>query len=389
MSTIAQTEPLAEGASRPFHAPHEGVPSDRAKQYNRTKLTIGIASSILSFVVVLALVVSGFSGYLRDWALARSQNEYASLIVFLVGIGIIESLVSLPLSFYSGYTIEHRYHLSNQTLGRWAWERMKGLLVGAPFMVIVVFVLYYCLKMYGEWWWLPVSIALTFFSIVLARIVPTFIMPLFYKFTPIEDGSLKERIAQLCENAGVRVEGIFSFNMSKNTKKANAGFTGIGKSKRIILGDTLIREFSEDEIETVFAHELGHYKHRHIVIGIIVGIVSTFAGLFVTSKLYGASLAWFGFDSITDLAALPLLGVWLSLFGLVTSPLGNMLSRKHEREADRYAVRTTNNKNAFVSALNKLAAMNLSDPEPHPLIEFLFYSHPSIARRTALVQAID
>ncbi|HXF99175.1 MAG TPA: M48 family metalloprotease, partial [Bacteroidota bacterium] len=165
--------------------------------------------------------------------------------------------------------------------------------------------------------------------------------------------------------------------------------TGIGKAKRIIIGDTLLKNFTEDEIETVFAHELGHYKHKHILIGIAVGVISTYAGLFITAHLYAVSLSWFGFSSITELAALPLLGLWLSIFGLVTSPLGNMLSRKHERDADRYAVRTTGKKAAFVSALRKLAETNLADPQPHPIVEFLFYSHPAIARRIAMVESYN
>jgi STE24 endopeptidase len=350
---------------------------------------LGIASSVLSFIVVLAIVTTGLSRELSTWALALATNEYLALLLFLAAVGIVESVVTLPLGFYSSYIIEHRYGLSNQTLGRWAWERLKALLVAAPLMAIVAVVLFYCLKTYGMGWWLPVAIVLTMFSIILARIVPTYIMPLFYKFTPIENGSLKERITALCRNAGVRIEGIFSFDMSKNTKKANAGFTGIGKAKRIILGDTLLKEFTEEEIETVFAHELGHYKHKHLLIGMGVGVLSTFVGLYITARLYAVSLSWFGFSSITDIAALPVLGLWLSIFGLVTSPLGNMLSRKHEREADRYAVQTTGKKMAFVSALRKLAETNLADPEPHPVVEFLFYSHPSIARRIAMVEAIN
>ncbi|MBI5474172.1 MAG: M48 family metallopeptidase [Ignavibacteriae bacterium] len=359
-----------------------------AKRYSRTKLILGIASSLLSFVVVLLIVLSGVSLALGRAANSLSGNEYGALLLFLVMIGAIESVVTLPMSFASSYIIEHKYHLSNQTLGRWAWEKTKGLLVGGVFGAIVACVLWYCLTTYGAMWWFPVSIVLTFFSIVLARIVPTFIMPLFYKFTPIENGSLKDRIVRLCSAAGVHITGIFSFNMSKNTRKANAGFTGIGKSKRIILGDTLMNEFTEEEIETVFAHELGHYKHKHIIIGILVGIVSTFVGLYITARVYSISLPWFGFSSITELGALPLLGLWLSIFGLATSPLGNMLSRKHEREADRYAVATTKNRNAFVSALRKLAGTNLADPDPHPLVEFLFYSHPSIARRIALIDSV-
>jgi STE24 endopeptidase len=361
------------------------VGPSNAKTYNRIKLTLGIASSILSFTVVLGLVIFGYTAQLRDWVLAVAANEYFAVIIFLFAVGFIESIITLPLGFSSSYIIEHRYNLSNQTIERWIGERVKGLLVGAPLLILVVLALYYCLKTYGNGWWLPVSIILTLISVVLARIVPIFIMPLFYKFTPLENGSLKEKIQRLCANAGVRIEGVFSFNMSKNTKKANAGFTGIGKAKRIILGDTLLYHFSEEEIETVFAHELGHYKHRHIMIGMVVGVLSTFIGLFITSKLYAVSLSWFGFGAITDLAALPLLGLWLSVYGVVTSPLGNALSRKHEREADRYAVRTTKNKHAFVSALRKLANTNLSDPEPSRFVEFFFHSHPSIARRVAMV----
>ncbi len=370
-----------------YPSPHQL--SSTAKQYSRTKLTLGILSPALSFLIVVIILSSGFSVTLRDWAMSQSSNEYIGVVLFLIAVTLIESAVTFPTNFYSSYIVEHRYNLSNQTVWGWLWERFKGLLIGTPLLVAGVVLLFYCLKEYGELWWLPVSTALAFLSVVFARVVPIIIMPLFYKFTPIEDRSLKEAIAKLCNDAGIRFDGIFSFNMSKNTKKANAGFTGIGRSKRIILGDTLLRNFSPEEIETVFAHELGHYRYRHIIVGMAVGILSTFAGLFVASRLYLWSMPWFGFTAMTDPAALPLLGLWLTVFSMVTSPLGNMLSRKHEREADIYAVRTTRNKPAFISALRKLAQTNLADPAPHPLVEFLLYSHPSIARRIAMVGSID
>ncbi|MFN0157224.1 MAG: M48 family metallopeptidase [Bacteroidota bacterium] len=361
---------------------------ETAKQYSRTKLRTGIASSVCSFIALIVFVAFGWSRDVASIALSISPNEYMAVIVFSVLAGLLGTCVSLPFGFYSGYIIEHRYGLSNQTLGRWAWERLKGSIIAAPLMIAVLLILYYCLNTYDKMWWLPVSIALTFFSVILARFAPIVIMPLFYKFTPISDGSLKERIRALCEKAGVRVEGIFSFNMSKNTRKANAAFTGIGKSKRIILGDTLLKEFTDEEIESVFAHELGHYTHRHIVVGMIISVFSTFVGLFLAAQLYTASLPWFGFAAITEIGALPLLALWLSVFGLVTSPLGNMLSRYHERQADTYAVKAAGSSRAFVSALQKLAKTNLADPAPHPLIEFLFYSHPSIAKRIKMVEAL-
>ena len=368
-------------------APSPQTPG-KAKTYNCIKLTTGIASAVLSFVVLLALVAEGITGALSAWSHSLTGNSYIALLVFVFVLGGIQTAVTLPLSYFSGFYIEHRYHLSNQTIGRWGWEKLKGVLVGLPLITIVLVLLYYCLETYGAMWWLPVGIGLTVFSVLLARIAPVIILPLFYKLTPLEDSTLKKRILQLCTDARVAVEGIFSFNLSKNTKKANAAFTGIGKSRRIILGDTLIREFTEEEIGTVFAHELGHYKHRHILIGMCTGTVSTFAGLYIAAQLYEMSLALFGFSHITDLAALPLLALWLSLFSLVTSPIGNMLSRHHERQADRYAVRATGNRSAFISALRKLTAMNLADPDPHPLVEFFLYSHPAIAKRIKLVETV-
>jgi STE24 endopeptidase len=182
------------------------------------------------------------------------------------------------------------------------------------------------------------------------------------------------------------VKGLFVFDLSKNTKKANAAFTGIGKSKRIILGDTLIANFTDDEIETVFAHELGHHKLKHIWVMLLAGAINSFLGLFVAAELYRASLSWFGFSSLDQLAALPLLSLWLGAYSLVAGPLSNMLSRSHERAADRYAVSMSGNKEAFTNALRKLAAINLADTSPHPLVEFLFHSHPSIEKRIRAVE---
>lgn len=379
---MAPEELAVENARPPLQTP------DKAKAYNRIKLSTGIASAVLSFVVLLWLVVNGTTKTLGEAAQQWTSNPYLALLLFAFVVGLIQSVVTLPLGFYSGYYVEHKFHLSNQTIWRWAWERLKGLLVSLPIVMGILLLLYYCLSAFGGLWWLPVSIGITFVSVLLARIAPVVILPLFYKLTPLENESLNERILSLCTSAGVRIDGIFSFNLSKNTKKANAAFTGIGKAKRIIMGDTLLKEFNEDEIETVFAHELGHYTYHHMRAGIVVSTVSTFVGLLVTSVLYGWSLHLFGFTSITELGALPLLALWLSLFGLVTSPLGNILSRHHERQADEYAVRKTGKKESFVSALRKLASMNLADPEPHPLVEFLFYSHPSIGKRIGLVEAL-
>ena len=360
----------------------------RAKIYNRIKLLLGITSSVLSFVFLVALLASGMSLSLQQWVLTLTSSRPLALILFGAVVGAAQSLLVLPVSFTTGFVLEHRYGLSNQSFLRWAWEHMKGFFVSLPLIVGALLLLLYCLDSYGRLWWLPVSIVLTLLSVLLARLAPVLIFPLFYHFTPLADGSLKQKIARLCISAGVSIQGIFTFDLSKNTKKANAGFTGIGRSRRIILGDTLLKEFSEEEIETVFAHELGHYTHHHLAIGMIIGAISTFVGLFIAAELYARSLGIFSFSSITEIAAFPLLALWLSLFGLATSPLGSALSRHHERQADRYAVHQTRNAPAFISALRKLAALNLADPEPHPVVEFLFYSHPSISRRIRALEGV-
>lgn len=362
--------------------------SEKAKSYNRTKLIFGLVSSIVSFLTIFLIVVLHFSETLEIWIRGLLTNDYAVVLSFAGAVGAINAIVTFPLRWYSSYRVEHAYELSNQTPASWFVERTKGLLIGLPLGSLVVVVLFFCLKTYGNIWWLPVSMVLTLFSVILARIAPIIIMPFFFKFTPLEDGSLKGKITELCSGAGLKTEGVFSFNLSKNTKKANAAFTGIGKSKRVLLADTLLNEFNDDEITTVVAHELGHYVHHHITMGIVVGVFSTFLGLYITAQFYEWSLGLFNYGLISKIAALPLLGLWLALFGLITGPLGKMLSRRHERQADYYAVAKTENGEAFISALRKLAMMNLADPEPNPLVEFLFYSHPSVGKRTRAARRV-
>jgi STE24 endopeptidase len=357
------------------------APSSQAKKYSRMKLTLSLIGTTFSFVVTLAIVMTGFSLRVENFVHSYTPSPYVALLFFGALLGVLSGIVSFPLSFYSGFVLEHRYNLSNQSLLQWLWEQVKAFLVSIPIAVPLVLLFYFFLRVYQALWWLPVATAMFVVSMLLSKIAPVYIMPLFYKFMPLENEALKERILLLCKNTRMNVTGIFTFNLSKTTKKANAGFTGIGKSKRIILGDTLMQHFSDDEVETVFAHELGHYVHGHIWKNILVGTLSIYAGLFITSKLYILSLGWFGFSSVDQLAALPLLALWLGVYSLMTSPLSNVLSRKYEFEADRYALGRTGNAPAFMSTMRKLAEMNLADTAPHPVIEFLFYSHPSIEKR--------
>jgi STE24 endopeptidase len=363
----------------------EGNPAE-AKTYARLKLATGVAASVVLFLFLLAVTASGWSSDLERWARAAQPNHYLALLIFAASLWAVQTLVTSPFTFFSGFVLEHRFRLSNRSFAGWLWDHMKGMLVTLPIAGALGIVAYACLEAFGHEWWLPVGALLTLTSVLIAGVAPVVIFPLFYRFSPLAEGVLRQRIADLCSRARLRFDGVFTFDLSKTTRKANAGFAGLGRTRRIILGDTLVRQFNDDEIETVVAHELGHYVHRHVLVGLFVGAASSFLGLFIASRAYAWSLSWFGFSSITEFAALPVLALWLAAFGLVTTPLGNMLSRHHERQADAYAVSMTGRPDAFASALRKLGTTNLADPSPHPLIEFLFYSHPSLARRLRAVE---
>jgi len=322
---------------------------------------------------------------LENYLASHISNNYLLFLAFVFVAGAASAILFSPVDFYKDFYLEHKFNLSNQSFIKYLTENIKTLAVSLVIGTPVLLFFFYVLNKFHDLWWLPFAIGLFLLSVVLARIVPVIILPLFYKVTPLEDEDLKTRIERLAVDAGIKLENVFKFNMSKNTKKANAAFTGLGKSKRILLGDTLLESYSKDEIETVIAHELGHYKHKHILKNIIIGTVSSFLTLFLIALFYKISLPWFGFAGITQIAALPVLSVWAMIIGLIQNPIGNIISRKYEYEADRYAIEATNKSSAFVSALEKLTDQNLGDKEPHPFVEWFFYSHPSIKNRIEAV----
>ena len=367
----------------------EKIDPKRVKKYNRLKIIFSIIEIVLGLALLIIIVTGGFSLRLQEIALGVSTKPYLALLIFTALLGAIEMIVMFPLEFYEGFILEHRFGLSNQTLLGWLWDEVKGLLVGIVLFTPLLLLFYFFLRNLQELWWLPVAGALFLFGVLLSRIAPTLIFPLFYKFVPLEDKDLIRRITKLAEPLGLRISGVFRFNLSKTTKKANAAFTGMGKTKRIILGDTLLENFSHDEIESVFAHELGHYKFGHIWKGILSGFLTTFVGLFLTAQLYSKSLVIFDFTSVHQLAALPLLGLFFTLYGLITMPVQNGISRHFERQADRYAIGTIGDAAPFITSMERLADMNLADKEPHPIIEFWFYSHPAVGKRIEAAKAYN
>ncbi|HID40367.1 MAG TPA: M48 family peptidase [Calditrichaeota bacterium] len=357
-----------------------------AKRYESVKLILSLADSLLVLFTLLAFVVSGYSLTLRNWVVGSVQNPYIRLLLFSAVIGLGIALLSFPFQFYSSYWMEKRYNLSQQSFTSWIWEKTKAALVGLILAVPLLLVFYYFLLKYPQSWWLWLGLVLFFFSVFLGRIAPQVIFPLFYKFEPLNDESLLHRMQALANSVGFKLEGIFRFNLSKTTNKANAALTGLGKSKRIILGDTLLENFTMDEIEAVFAHEAGHFAHNHLIIGIVTATFTSFFSLYLGALLYQKAVVHGQFYGQADLAALPLLSIILSVISFILNPLTNALSRYHERQADLFALKHSSNPEAFISAMRKLSEMNLIDRTPHPVVEVLFHSHPPIKKRMAMAE---
>lgn len=352
-----------------------------AKRYNRIKIRISIADLVINIIFITILAFSGISDVIVKQIEPYVQNPYLQFLLFLAIVGFSAGIIGFPLDFYSSYILEHRFKLSTQNLFTWGVERIKSLGVGLMLGIPVALAFYYFLIISGKHWWLYFGAFIFLFAILLARLAPVLIFPIFYKFKPLDQGEISEKIIAIIKKNNIRIRGIYSFDMSRETRKANAGFTGIGKSKRIILSDTLIENFTPDEIAAVFAHEVGHYRKRHIAKNIFLSGIVIFLSLFLCGRLYEWTLYRYGFIHIHEIAALPILFFYLSLFSIIAMPLTNYLSRSFEIEADRFSLEIVEDKKSFISSMEKLAEINLADREPHPIIEFLFYSHPSIKKR--------
>jgi len=357
----------------------------QAKEYARINRRLWLVDTTFSALYALAWLTFGWSILLRQWLTTISGNAWFLVAAYVAVFGGFYFLLNLPLSYFSGFVLPHRFGQSNQTFKNWVVDQLKGLAIGAPLGLLVLELMYLALRLTGNLWWLWVAGGMLIFTVLLSNLAPVLIMPLFNKFVPLGDEhkELAERLLKLAERADTKVKGVFKFDMSKRTKSANAALTGIGNTRRIVLGDTLINEFTADEIETVLAHELGHHVHRDIPLFIAFGTLSTTISLYLASLALTWAIAFFGFTSASDIAAFPALGLILGLYGLITMPLDNAISRWRENMADDYALQSTNNREAFGSAFTRLANQNLGEIDPEKWVVFLFYSHPPLGERIA------
>jgi len=360
-----------------------------ARRYNQIKRWLGFADLTTGFVFLIVLLVTGWSSRLRDLALGPGEhrNYYFAIALYVFSLLAISKVVGSGLEYYA-FRLERRYHLSDQTLRSWLWDETKTLLLSFALATIVVELVYWTIRFAPQSWWLIAWVIFLALFVLMAQIAPVVLFPIFYKFSPLNNDELKSRLVKLGERAGTPIRGVYEWKLSEKTKKANAALTGLGATRRIILADTLLENYSTDEIEAVLAHELGHHVHRHILKSIGVQAAVTFAGFWLASEVlqYAVDNArWF--EGLSDFATLPLLILVFSALSVLLMPVLNAYSRFNERQADRYCFQSVRSVEPFVTAMNKLAAQNLAEKQPSKWVERLFHSHPSISNRVAAARA--
>jgi STE24 endopeptidase len=315
---------------------------------------------------------------------AGGRRPSCTVAAYIVLLGLVHEAGAWPVAFYGGFVLEHRYGLSTERPAQWARERGKALLVGAVLGIAGGVALYAAIAAWPAWWWLAAGAGLTLVVLLLAHLGPVLLLPLFYGVTPLDRPDLRDRLQALARRAGVPVTGVFRWALGDRTRKANAALAGLGGTRRILLSDTLLDHYTDDEIEVILAHELAHQVHHDIWRGIAYEGLLAFLGFGLASWLLGRLAGAAGLHGPSDVAGLPLLLLTAGTISLVLMPVANALSRRQERRADGFALAATRNPRAFVSAMRRLAAQNLAEREPGKLVEWLFYSHPPVATRIAM-----
>lgn len=355
------------------------------KNYQRERLNWAIASYILEMGVLALFVLTYLSAILRSLLDKLFAGHLIPVFIGYVAIIVLSHLVLFfPLSFKRGYLLEHKYGMSNQTFGAWLRDYLKMTAVGWFSGFIAVSVVFYLLRRNPAGWWWQSALVLWVGYIFLVHLTPVLILPLFFKFKRLEDREILDRISKVSEAAGVRIGRIYEFNMSRMTRSANAAVTGLGSTRRILLADNLLCNFTPDEVATIAAHEIAHHKCRHMGKIITMNLILLFILLYGGHIIINSSSTAFGLRGPQDVASLPLLAFVLGMGSLFFLPIVNSLLRMFESEADRLSLIWCGNPEAFISMMQKITSENLADPSPNPVVELIFHSHPSAQKRIAL-----
>ena len=373
----AQPEPNTPDPPKPVTP----VDPEQARQYQRVKLTMSVVSMAINVIVPLVFLLAGGSEAIRNLVEGWTGAAAIIVVLYLLVIGVGFQVIEFPFEVYSGFIIEKQFDLSKVSFRSWMIDWLKGTLIQSVLLVVLVSGMYWLLRSQPELWWLWAAIGATILVIILMALVPVLLLPLFYKFEPIPDGELKDRLFALADQIGTHVQGIYVWHLGDKTSKANAAVTGWGRTRRIIISDTLIESNTADEIEVVMAHELGHHVRWDVwkMLAVSTGLI--FISFFVIDLALTAWIDSLGLRGIDDIAGLPLVLIVGTGVSLIALPISNWLSRKAETAADLYALNLTGMRDEFISAMDKLGDQNLAQKQPNAFVEFVFHSHPSIQRR--------
>src|SRR5262252_9672072 len=368
---------------------------DKSVDYTLAKGEFQRWAEVYSRLVALVVLFSGLLPYLDKLSAQCAANVFpvsqGQGIIFCLSVALVFSLASLPTDRYSTFGLEARFGFNKMTPRLYIADKFKALLIGLVIGLPFLFVLFWLMEAMGRFWWIWAFLFISGFQLLMIVVYPTLIAPLFNKFEPLKEGELRDRILRLADQIGFKTSGIYSMDGSKRSGHSNAYFTGIGKAKRIVLFDTLIEQMTIQQGLAVLAHEMGHYKMKHIRRMLVVQTVFLFCGLYILSLLvnYRPLFGAFGLDNPSNAGALVLFSLLSGPATFYLGPLINLLSRKHEYEADRFAVETLRNPRPMEEALINLTVKNLSNLTPHPWYSAYHYSHPTPTERIGAIQAIS
>ncbi len=359
---------------------------DKASRYHRLKRRSAVLSVAVTASVLAAFLLSGASSAAGDGVrhvTGAAAGEYSFLTVglYVAILALLQEAVAFPLAFYRGLLLERRYGLSSESFAAWLGDHLKAAGLGLALGLAGAEVVYAALHVTPAWWWLLSAAVFVIVMGVMAKIAPLVLLPLFYRFTPLARESLRERLVALSARAGVPVLGVYEWGLGDKTRRANAALVGTGGTRRIIVSDTLLAEYSDDEIEVILAHELAHHVHRDILAGLLAEGLLLLAAFFIAATALAIWWAPLGLKTPSDVAGLPLLLLGGGAVSLAATPGVNALSRWNERRADRYALALTRQPAAFISAMKRLAAQNLAEERPSRTVLWLFHTHPPVEQR--------
>ena len=355
----------------------------KTQEYEEEKTRFSFISSIFGNVITIIFIFGGLLNIYNSWIASLNWPFILTGILFLLILSYASTFLSIPFSLYSTFKIENKYGFNTTTPKLWLTDFLKSILVSTILMGIVALVGLWLIQSSPNYWWIWVWGFFLLFSLFMMYISPYVIEPLFNKFTPIEEEGIEDKIKKLMQKVNLKVSRVFKMDASKRSRHTNAYFTGIGRAKRIILYDTLLEKMNHDEILSVLAHEAGHWKKKHVLKMIIVLELISLIGIYISFRILQTDIlaALFQIKQGTFFAKVIILGFIGGIISFPFIPLSNYVSRRFEREADRFACELTGNSESMASALIKLSKDNLSNLHPHPFYAAFYYSHPPIVQR--------